>query len=283
MSIEHREIDTLNNNINDEANNGLENEKPTKHSFIIKANSITGKPTKDLEFNNVDMSQSRISDVKKAIQRVHSLHPKVSYIEIRKDDDPNQIPINDNTYLYTLGDFEYLYATFTTPLSINEKLNNYYNNYLKDKLKFINKYFINYTVFGLTLLWFIVATSNFRKVLFGILFLLHYLCLKKIITIHFTFDRQHSSRMKPLLTFFLSLYPYWNPYDPQHNTIIDETETNKTEQQNHQEIDPNVHIINDNNENEINDMNNTFIPENENNENINQEQDEIDDQLVAQN
>ncbi|EDR21997.1 hypothetical protein EDI_214500 [Entamoeba dispar SAW760] len=255
MNTDYSGIHNLNNN-NDGTNNDCGNIKPFKSSFIIKANSITGKPTKDLEFNNIEMSQSRISDVKKAIQRFHSLHPKISCIEIRKDDDPNQIPIDDNTYLYTLGDFEYLYATFTTPLSINENLS----------------------------------------------LLIHVRCLKKIVTIHFTFDRQHSSKFKPLLTFFLSLYPYWNPYDPQHNTIIDETETNKTEQQNHQEMDPNARAINENNENEVNDivndsdneisgvvnrsnneingMDNNFIVDNEGN---NQEQEKTDNQFVAQN
>ena len=210
--------------------------EPTK--LVVRMKNNNNKPCKSLEIKNINFATTRVCDLKKAISRFHSQHPKVNEIKVFRTEGEGLL--EDETYLDTiLNDLEEktLYVTVFTPFDWIERVKEIYINHVKEYVDFIEEYFVNWTVFGLILFWWFIGRTPFAKIFFGLLFLLHYLCLKGFIPIKFTYDKENDSKWKPLLTFIVSIYPFWDVNNPQHLEIIEK----KEEDEKHDDKELEVH------------------------------------------
>ncbi|KAL7718410.1 UTP--glucose-1-phosphate uridylyltransferase [Entamoeba marina] len=203
------------------------NEQEEETSLTIIVNNDNGTEYKNVEISNIDYTITKIKNIKKALHKFHSQHPQEKHISIRRSDDITSQTLNDEIYLSQIEDFQQLYATISTPFDWITWFQNGYIRYLQKYVLFVNKYFFNYTIFGLFLLWWLLGNSPFKKVFFGAMFFLHYLFLKEVIPLQFTFNVDTDSKYKPIITFLLSLYPLWDIYNPQHNRIIENRENSE--------------------------------------------------------
>ncbi|ELP85634.1 hypothetical protein EIN_409330 [Entamoeba invadens IP1] len=195
-------------------------ENQPKRTLFIEVSQSTKEPCKNIQIDNIDFNKTTILSVKKALHKYHSLHPRIQDIQLTLNSNENMPPLLDDQLLSSVGDFDKLYAKFCIS-EINLMYKKLYDTYLSGMFDFIYKYILNYTSIGLFLFWMLLGKSLPQKILLGVLFILHYLFLKEVIPIKFSYNKLTDSKYKPILTFFLSIYPLWDCHNPQHNTVIE--------------------------------------------------------------
>ncbi|KAL7716123.1 hypothetical protein QTN25_006445 [Entamoeba marina] len=125
------------------------NEQEEETSLTIIVNNDNGTEYKNIEISNINYTITKIKNIKKALHKFHSQHPQEKHISIRRSDDITSQALNDEIYLSQIEDFQQLYATISTPFDWVTWFQNGYIRYLQKYVLFVNKYFFNYTIFGL--------------------------------------------------------------------------------------------------------------------------------------
>ena len=188
-------------------------------------------------------------------------------------EDKDSQSLSDESLLSNSIETNELYAFIKIPFTIKSMFSSLFS-LLKNPASFIKKWFFNFTFIISIAVWSLVAKTMFLKIVFGVIIFINYLIVMEVIPIQFTYDEKKDSKLKPLWTFFISLYPTWEIYNPLHNNIIEHHEKKDEDEKNEENTNnENNNDVHDDEKNE-GENNNTFINQNMNEMNGNEIQEE---------
>ena len=231
----------------------------TIHVYDNKRNKL-----KSMDIKHIDYTKTRIKTIKRAMNKMYSIHPAIKNIQIKINEDENTQSLNDTLLLSELNNIQELYAYIKVPITFKSIMSSL-GNFASIPIGFIKKYLFDWTLVISVFIWFLLTSTKKSKIVLGIILFINYLIVKEVIPIQFTYDEKKDSKLKPLLTFFISLYPNWEIYNPLHNNIIEYHEKKEDEKK-----EDNDEINDENNQDESTEMNNQMdnqIEERNNNQN----------------